>query len=193
VNPNRYNARELAALLEDMAGHLGQPGGHAKAPEAGAALAGALSQATSLDFEPSTVPSVASINDASDTELSRRVSMLSSGLCWEASHRLTDGGTTSGLMRANAMLELGDVIAGFLYVDRHQSYPEHEHEPQELYLILSGTAQWRHGGNEHYESVGPGQSFYNSPFDRHGVRVADEPLLALYVLWDFANAGTARA
>jgi len=193
VNPTRNSAHELAAVLEDAAAHLRKPGGHKKSPEAGVALSNAVRSATPIEFTTKSVPCVASINDAKDTELSRRVGALSPHLSWEPSHRLSDAGETTGLMRANAMLELGEVIVGFLYVDRHQTYPEHEHEPQELYLILSGTAEWRHGGNEHYESIGPGQSFYNKPFDRHGVRVADEPLLALYVLWDFANAGTARA
>lgn len=163
---------------------------HPKAAVAGEALGQATASSTPLQYTASQVPCLSQIQNAADTDLSRQVIAMSPDLNWIPSHRLTDHGETVALMRADAMLDLGGVVAGFIFVGAHEIYPEHEHEPQELYLTLSGEASWRQGGSDEYEIIGPNRSFYNKPFDRHGVRAQSTPMLALYVLWDFANAGS---
>ncbi len=180
---------QLRQFLLDCAARLQVLGDDPKALEAAEALTQAVADSAARDCPATTVPCLSSIHQASDTALSRQVIEMSPSLNWIPSHRLTDNGETAALMRADAMLDLGGVIAGLLYVGPGETYPEHEHEPQELYMTLSGLASWRHGGNTDYEDIGPDRCFYNKPFDRHGVRAGKEPMLALYVLWDFANAG----
>ena len=51
-----------------------------------------------------------------------------------------------------------------------------------LDLVLGGTAAWRHGGATEYVDRHAGDLVVNHPNDRHGVRTADDALLAVYVL-----------
>ena len=83
----------------------------------------------------------------------------------------------------NNLFDLKHHTVGLLYLDPHLAYPEHSHPPPELYLTLSGTASWRYGGCDSYRVVSAGNLLYNNPFDLHGVRAEDTPLLALYLLW----------
>lgn len=154
-----------------------------RAAGAAAALKAALDNATPIDYTPVTVPVLASSDAVADTPLARECVELKESFVWAPSFRMTDEGTTAALMTVNQLFDLGDVLCGFMYLDANEPYPEHEHEPQELYMILSGRASWLHGGNEVYEDIESDSIIYNHPFDRHGVRAGAAPLLAMYVLW----------
>lgn len=184
---------QLTQFLRTCAQRLVVMDDHPKAAAAGKALEQAMANATPLQCSRNQVPCLSQIEAATDTDLSRQVIAMSPDLNWIPSHRLTEQGKTVALMRADAMLDLGGVIAGLIFVGANEIYPEHEHEPQELYFTLSGEASWRQGGSVDYETIGPNRSFYNKPFDRHGVRAQTTPMLALYVLWDFASAGSASS
>lgn len=62
-------------------------------------------------------------------------------------------------------------------------YPEHDHPPEELYLILS-PGGFRHGPDD-WRQIGPGGTFYNTPGIRHAMRADEMPLLAI---WIFGNS-----
>ena len=94
-------------------------------------------------------------------------------------------GDKAALCDLNAVFQFKGITVGLLYLNKNVEYPQHDHAPQELYLVLSGTAAWRYGGNEDYKTVPPGNLIYNQPFDLHGVRNGGTPLVALYVLWGF--------
>jgi len=81
------------------------------------------------------------------------------------------------------MLKLEDLVAGLLLMTPNQTYPEHQHNPQELYFVLSGKALWFYGGKQGYRYQKPGDIIYNNPNDLHGIKTEKEPLLALYLLW----------
>ena len=81
------------------------------------------------------------------------------------------------------MLKLEKIVAGLMFMTPNQIYPEHQHAPQEVYFVLSGTASWLYGGNEEYQQQKPGDVIYNHPHDLHGIKTQDESLLALYFLW----------
>lgn len=87
------------------------------------------------------------------------------------------------LASINDVLDLGSVTCGLMYIGESFRYPEHEHEPQELYLVLTGNASWRYGGNDDYRALAAGSIVYNPPWVRHGVIAKENPLVALYVLW----------
>ncbi len=59
-------------------------------------------------------------------------------------------------------------------------YPLHHHAAEELYLILSGTAQWTRDDIDG-QSEPPGTLIRHAPHERHATRTLGEPLLALWV------------
>lgn len=137
------------------------------------------------DADPQMVPVVEQLLELDLTVTAESFGPLARSLRWVPSPRGDDTeGRQIALAPLNDHIDLGPVVAGLMAVGADCVYPEHNHSPQELYLTLSGTGSWRYGGNEHYEPVGPGTTFYNPPRVTHSARASnDEPLLALYILW----------
>lgn len=119
---------------------------------------------------------------APTTEIGRQFQDLASQMVWYPGRGDAEG-KRRGLVDINAMFELGDVRAGLLFIAPHDGYPEHEHPPQEFYIMLDGTGAWRFGGSTDYFDVPPGKTIYNNPRDTHGVRAGDEATLSMWVLW----------
>lgn len=70
--------------------------------------------------------------------------------------------------------------AGVLLLGPGRLYPPHAHPAEEVYIPLSGTAEWwREGGT--FRGVLPGQPIHHPANARHATRTLDEPLLAAYV------------
>jgi quercetin dioxygenase-like cupin family protein len=103
-------------------------------------------------------------------------------LPWRPSPRVDDGGAAVALLDFGEILDLGSLTVGAMAVGPHAEYPVHDHPPLEMYLVLGGTAAWRHGGVTDYVDRHAGDLVVNHPNDRHGVRTADDALLAVYVL-----------
>lgn len=59
-------------------------------------------------------------------------------------------------------------------------YPRHRHEADEVYIPLSGRAQWQQGDAE-WRRVEPGTVLHHASDVPHAMRTDNEPLLALYV------------
>ena len=123
------------------------------------------------------------LRKARDTRLAQQLIQLCDDLPWTESPRTPGMGNTIALCVFNNLFDLKHHTVGLLYLDPQLAYPEHNHPPPELYLTLSGTAEWRYGGYESYRTVSAGNLLYNNPHDLHGVRAGDTPLLALYLLW----------
>ena len=134
------------------------------------------------DFEPQPIPVLDSLGLVKDMKLARDFREFAMYLPWSYSPRTLDKGTQMGIMDFRAMFDLGNVVSGLMYVDSHKNYPEHNHLPGEMYFLISGTAQWRHGGSPHYEMLTAGNVVYNHPWNWHGVRAGHTPVLALYLL-----------
>jgi len=107
---------------------------------------------------------------------------LTSTLPWAPSPRVDDGGTGVALLDFGECLDLGTLTVGAMAVGPDNAYPEHDHPPLEMYLVLGGTAWWRHGGADDYVERRAGDLVINHPNDRHGVRTGEDALLAVYVL-----------
>ena len=58
-------------------------------------------------------------------------------------------------------------------------YPAHCHEAEELYLVLSGTAEWQTGDDD-VSSKPPGSLAHHRPWQAHAMRTLSDPLLALW-------------
>lgn len=74
-----------------------------------------------------------------------------------------------------------DIACGFLAMAPDTEYPEHRHEAEEIYVVLSGNARWR-AGTEAYAPAPPGAVLHRAPWAPHATLTDAEPLLALY-LW----------
>ena len=73
------------------------------------------------------------------------------------------------------------LAAGFLVLGPHTFYPIHHHEAEEIYVPLSGTAQWLQGDGV-WRSRQPGTIIHHAAHESHAMRTGAAPLLALY-LW----------
>lgn len=141
----------------------------------------ALAAADALDWKPSHVPSSNDYTSAS-TNLGQRLLALAPLLPWIPA-RQDPTGADRALLSINDMFALGPIIAGFVLVRPQSFYPLHQHPPQELYLTVEGTAEWRFGGAEETVLVPPGQVFYNPPGVLHEQRNGHSTNIAMYVLW----------
>lgn len=96
---------------------------------------------------------------------------------------------------ANAMVigpegyeERRDVWLGLSLVAPGIDYPFHQHPPDELYLVLSGSEWYREDLG--WFTPGIGGHVHNPPNARHAMRAGSEPLLAFWLLW--SKSGPAR-
>jgi quercetin dioxygenase-like cupin family protein len=77
------------------------------------------------------------------------------------------------------------LACGLLILGPHLTYPAHRHEAEEIYIPLSGTAEWRHGGVGWRERA-PGSVIHHASNESHAMRTGGAPMLGLY-LWHSDN------
>jgi hypothetical protein len=97
-----------------------------------------------------------------------------------ASSNFPDGHANTMFIGPDGLEERQDIWFGATLMAPHVRYPDHEHPPEEVYLVLS-AGQWRQADGEWF-SPGVGGSFYNRPGIRHAMRSLDTPLFALWML-----------
>src|SRR5579863_5366175 len=79
-----------------------------------------------------------------------------------------------------------------LYVQTPDSfYPPHNHAAEELYYVLSGTARWQKADGE-FRAMAPGTLIRHASWERHAMRTAAEPLLAMWSWTGDLNVSTYR-
>ncbi|MDG2121507.1 MAG: dimethylsulfonioproprionate lyase family protein [Actinomycetota bacterium] len=151
-------------------------------------LRSAIEKAAPIAYEAKQLTALQNLGDVCDTPRAREFTAFASSLRWVESERWNDRGRERALCILSDAFDLPGLEVGIMYVDRGCSYPIHNHPPQEMYLTISGTAQWRYGGSKALVEVKPESVLYNHPFDLHTVQAGDTPLVALYVLWGFEVA-----
>jgi len=67
---------------------------------------------------------------------------------------------------------------GFTVMAERTMYPMHRHPAVELYLVISGLAQWQTPRSNRF--VPPGEFVLHGANEPHSMRTFDEPLLALW-------------
>lgn len=72
------------------------------------------------------------------------------------------------------------VAVGFLLLGPGVDYPPHAHEAEEVYLPLSGTAEWMRGEGP-FTPVPPGVVIRHPSWMPHAMRTGAAPLVAAYV------------
>jgi hypothetical protein len=77
------------------------------------------------------------------------------------------------------------LACGVLLLGPHLIYPPHRHEAEEVYVPLSGTAEWR-DGNDGWRERPPGSVIHHARYRPHAMRTGKAPMLAIY-LWRSGN------
>jgi quercetin dioxygenase-like cupin family protein len=126
------------------------------------------------------------------TDLAAAFRALRPALSWqtrtfaEAPPGFADGHASARVLDTQGLEQRGGLVAGFSLVAPGITYPEHDHPPEEIYLVLSGGEWWQDGGAWH--APGPGGIVHNPPGIRHAMRGTDVPLLAIWFLLPAAAA-----
>jgi len=77
------------------------------------------------------------------------------------------------------------LACGVMLLGAHVTYPLHHHEAEEMYVPLSGTADWKLGLHP-WEALAPGSVIHHPSNESHAMRTGESALLALY-LWRSDN------
>jgi hypothetical protein len=97
-----------------------------------------------------------------------------------ASENFRDGHANAMIIGPGGFEDRRDVWLGVTLMAPHVRYPDHDHPPEEVYLVLSG-GEWRQGTGPWF-SPGIGGTLYNEPGIKHAMRSSDAPLFAFWAL-----------
>lgn len=82
------------------------------------------------------------------------------------------------LIGPDGPLQAPNCRVGFTVMAEHTTYPLHSHPAIELYLVVSGNAQWQTPTSD--AMIPPGDLVLHRSNEPHAMRTFDEPLLALW-------------
>lgn len=74
-----------------------------------------------------------------------------------------------------------DVQLGFSLLAPHTRYPDHQHPPEEAYVLLS-AGEFRQGEGDWFDP-GIGGGLHNTPNSMHAMRSGTTPLVAMWCLF----------
>ncbi|WP_331372747.1 dimethylsulfoniopropionate lyase [Sinorhizobium chiapasense] len=97
-----------------------------------------------------------------------------------ASDNFHDGHANAMIIGPGGLEARTDVWIGVTLMAPHVRYPDHNHRPEEVYLVLSDGA-FRQGDGQWFRP-GFGGSFYNEPGIKHAMRSFEKPFLAFWAL-----------
>ena len=109
---------------------------------------------------------------------------------WRQPYSIEDFG--SDFFHKSAWFPIADVNGPLVYPDGLMeimlmgpglTYPKHKHEPEELYIVLSGKVWWeteKDGETPCWKRAG--EAIYHAPNQVHAITSGDEPVLVLN-LW----------
>ena len=147
--------------------------------------------------EPATLPACAFLNEALEParqaggalgELAREIVRIDPHLGWRrrgggapmASASFADGHANAMIVGPGGLEHRRDVWVGISLLAPEVRYPDHTHSPEEIYLVLMGSA-FRQADGAWFEP-GIGGTFYNEPGIVHAMASGSKPLLAVWCL-----------
>lgn len=118
----------------------------------------------------------------------RAIRVGAPGLCWQQTYGAADFGSAflagygwSEFIGLRGPVASDKIACGVLVLAPGITYPAHAHQAEEVYLPISGVAEWQQGDGG-FAKVAVGQAIHHAPWVPHAMRVGAEPLAALY-LW----------
>ncbi|MBV2143586.1 dimethylsulfoniopropionate lyase [Falsochrobactrum sp. TDYN1] len=97
-----------------------------------------------------------------------------------ASGNYVDGHGNAMVLGPGGIEARNDLWIGATLLAPNVRYPDHDHAPEETYLVLSHS-EFRQGDDDWF-APGIGGSFYNIPDIKHAMRSLDTPLFAFWAL-----------
>lgn len=97
-----------------------------------------------------------------------------------ASDNFPDGHANAMIIGPGGLEVRPDVWIGVTLMAPAVRYPDHDHGPEEVYLVMS-DGEFQHGQSGWFVP-GVGGTFYNPPRIRHAMRSLDAPLFAFWAL-----------
>ena len=120
--------------------------------------------------------------------IAKDLGSLAGSLAWAQTYSSVEVGDAfldrygwTELVGLRGLIQSETLAVGFLLLGPQAEYPTHRHMAEELYVPISGKAQWRRG-DALWREQPPGAPIYHASNESHAMRTSDEPLLALY-LW----------
>ena len=98
-----------------------------------------------------------------------------------ASDNFFDGHANVMILGPGGLEDRRDVWLGATLMAPNVRYADHDHAPEETYLVLS-EGDFRRDDTAWF-MPGIGGSFYNPPGIRHAMRSGERPLFAFWALW----------
>ncbi|TDG10991.1 transcriptional regulator [Paraburkholderia guartelaensis] len=120
-------------------------------------------------------------------EAARAIKTLEPAIGWQRRTSGTNGSKDYVEKHVNGMIcgpggmeSRYDVQLGFSLLAPHTRYPDHQHPPEEAYVLLSAGEFRQRDGDWFDPAVGGG--LHNTPNSMHAMRSGSTPLLALWCL-----------
>jgi mannose-6-phosphate isomerase-like protein (cupin superfamily) len=123
---------------------------------------------------------------AATAAVSASLTALQGALHWRQNANYTDSHFLRGYGYCELLGPAGHwrsdrLSLGLLLLAPRLTYPEHVHPATEIYVVLSGHAQWQQGDRPWQERP-PASVITHASLEPHTMRTGAEPLLAAY-LW----------
>ena len=87
--------------------------------------------------------------------------------------------TFASIVGPNELIHSDQIRFGAFLVAPNTFYPSHWHAAEEIYMILSGTAQWNIADGEFLDRRA-GEIFRHESWQKHATRTGPQPMLALW-------------
>jgi len=94
------------------------------------------------------------------------------------SQHFLDNESFAEVIGPDGLLSSPDVRICLMMMGRDTHYPLHNHEPTELYHVISGTGWWRKG-DEDWSQQPSGGVIFHDVFQGHEMRTESEPFLTI--------------
>lgn len=98
-----------------------------------------------------------------------------------ASENFHDGHGNCMIVGPGGLERRSDLALGVSLLAPRVRYPDHDHPPEETYLVLSEGMFRQNDSN--WFTPGVGGSFFNGPMIKHAMRSGDRPLFAFWAHW----------
>jgi mannose-6-phosphate isomerase-like protein (cupin superfamily) len=128
--------------------------------------------------------------DTTSQQLVQTFARYNQRLRWEQSYRKQDGLVPDAMLDAYGFSEIiglhgpfvsDRIRAGIAIWGAHLDYPQHQHQAEEVYIVLAGSAEFSFDGNT-TQTRRAGDVIFVESNRRHGFHTTDESLVILY-LW----------
>eukprot|EP00941_MAST-03F_sp_MAST-3F-sp1_P003496 g3496.t1 len=130
--------------------------------------------------------------DAMPVERRKHIAPVATSAQWSPSRFVSPGIFKGGyasaiVLHEHSFQQQQPLRVGFFLQEANVSYPDHAHDAEEFYFVLSGNAKWKIDEKEEFIAK-PGDIIHHRSAQMHAMRTADEPLLAAWI-WRGKLAG----